>query len=152
MKDITIVDKKFKLCKSEHKAINIKTKDIEKGTLFVSCGADTGAILGRVNMVSNNVDKSYIDDVNAGKIAAPLVVFCQTISQANKMFENLKSDQSRFNNLALEVQRDEMMNSAMNLQLQEEHTLTESKTLEQGKRLALNNGIFKPSDFQKNDL
>lgn len=150
MKDITIVDKKFKLCKNSHKAINIKIKDIKKGTLFVSCGADTGAILGRVNILSKNVDKTYIDNTNSGKVAAPLVVFCQTISQANKMFENLKSDQSRFNELALEVQREEMMNSAR--QLQEEHTLTESKTLEQGKRLALNNGIFKPSDFQKNDL
>ncbi|MBE6149990.1 MAG: hypothetical protein E7170_04640 [Firmicutes bacterium] len=149
MKDITIVDKKFKLCKNNHKAVNIKKEDIEKGTLFVSCGVDTGAILGRVNMVGV-ANKEYIADVNSGNVMAPIVVFCQTISQANKMFENLKNDSERFNNLAVEVQREEMMNNAR--QLQEEHTLTETKQKEQGKRLALNNGIFKPSDFQKNDL
>ena len=138
-----------------HIANMAKTEDISDGVSFVSFGVDTGVILGKAHKVSNVVSTEYSKAVSEGRIASPLILFCLNPTQANAMFENIKNDKTRFTKLAAEDQKEEIMKNlasqtttlvdAMTMQ-PIESTLSESVSMEQSKRLALNNGVFKPND------
>lgn len=151
---------KYKVTKNKKQTIFgiKKNEELENGVLFVSCGIDTGEILGRVNKVSSNISQEYSMAVSKGTIARPLVLFCATLAQAKGMFGNLKNDKKRFSKLAAEVQKQKIMNKLARQTTklvdvlveqpitQQESNEKKESTMERAKRLSFNNGIFKPND------
>lgn len=155
---IVLQNVRYKVSKNGVHTLNIskKTKDIENGVLFVSCGVDTKEILGRVHKISDTISLEYLKASGEGTVASPLILFCQSVAQANAMFENLKKDKTRFNKLAAEVQKQKIINKLTRQTINLENTgrmepITEQMAQTkaeptQSKRLALNNGIFKAND------
>lgn len=154
---IVLKNIRYKVLKNGVHTLNAskKTNDIENGTLFVSCGVDTKEILGRVHKISTTISTDYLKSLEDGTVASPLILFCQSVSQANAMFKNLQKDRTRFNKLAAEVQKQKIINK-INQTINLENTgriepiteqIAQSKSEPtQGKRLSLNNGIFKSND------
>lgn len=154
-RDIKIENVKYKVYKNtKHTLVsnNININN-ENGVPFVGCGVETGAILGVVYKAGNS-SITYSNQASTGLVVVPFISICTTTSQANKMYENYKKDKSRFNKLASEIQKQKIIDKARISQIINEEqsvsqTMSNSKseaTLERGKRLSLNNGIFKPND------
>ena len=158
MSGLTIVkNKNYRITRNTKYMLanSLKVEDLNGGVSFVSFGVDTGVLLGKANKISNMVSTEYSNAVNEGKIASPLVLFCLNSPQANAMFENIKKDKTRFTRLAAEEQKEEIMKKLANqattlvdaITMQPLTALSESASMEQAKRLSLNNGIFKPNDI-----
>lgn len=155
---IVLENVRYKVLKNGVHTLNTskKTKDLENGVLFVSCGLDTKEILGRVHKISTTASIDYLKSTEEGTIASPLILFCQSVSQANAMFKNIQKDRTRFNKLTAEIQKQKIMDKIAYQTINLENTgriemITEQMSQikaepTQSKRLALNNGIFKPND------
>ncbi|MBO5095608.1 MAG: hypothetical protein J6B98_01915 [Bacilli bacterium] len=142
--DIKIVNNRFKLLKirKDNVASNLTRK---KGVPFVGVGTEVGEIKGETHKLGQTISTSEDFTIK------PLIVFCESGAQANAMFENLKKDRTRFNKLAGEIQKQSIMNKAKLTQMLNETKEVDnsnrmSQVMEKAKRLALNNGVFKPND------
>lgn len=146
---IVLENVRYKIYKNKNNG-NV-SKIEESGIPFVSCGIETGAILGKVIKIGNMPSNSYLEAVNSGLLVRPLVLFCQTNLQAKTMFKNIEEDDTRFNKLAGEIQKQKIINSSKNqFSVVETITQTNTQNMEKGKRLALNNGWFKANDNYTN--
>jgi hypothetical protein len=129
---------KYKISKKNN-SINGSLK-LHKGIPFVGCGFETGELLGFSYKIYPSIN-SFSEDL----AITPFILFCENISQANAMYENLKKDKTRFNKLAAEIQKQKLMDKSKQQVNIETQNLTNSN-LSNSKRLSLNNGIFKSND------
>lgn len=157
LKEIVVNGKKYKINPKKNN-YNGNKKEQGEGISFIGCGITIGVVNGSLYKCGSEPTKEYIEQVEQGISPTPFVMFCTTITQANAAAENLKNDKKRFNTLASEIQKQRIMDKAQKQQIKEtlvnameqeqseEMSRSQDKTKEQAKRLALNNGIYRPSD------
>lgn len=147
---LNIVESIYKLYKNKNHISASKLK-ITGGVPFVGVGVGMGQFFGILYITSNVTYKKV--ESNKEFNISPFILFCQTLTQGRAMFENLKKEKVRFNRLAGEIQKQKYIDEEKNKNLSNETEFnsnqvntTVSKSVERGKRLSLNNGIFKPND------
>lgn len=173
---IVIDNKPYKLYKESHKlsigeTLSCFENTIKSGTSFVATGIGMGAAIGIAYKLSNVLHISNPEEIVT---TAAFLFICVSLAQANAIFDNIKKDKKRYNRLAVEIQKqkliDEEKKYSTNLdnpnyrinkvatesplffdvkQDYEKANEDSENSIDMGKRLSLNNGIFKPNDNYK---